>query len=269
MTKYIFALCMAFVASLLVPGRVSAQIPNTGQTGNNGQRTQGLQQTGQVTSAAAIQRQEGSFIGAGNGSHPRSKIGENVSSVNSQFTGNGAASGLSGLSSGLNSFGSTLGAAGGLGGLSSGFGSSLGRGGFGSFGQNSSNRNGLNSGAQGFGGAQQNNFGNNNARTIRVRTVVGPSLARPSPNRVSTHLEALLPKIPSITLTSAITVRMAGQMCVIEGSVGSQRDRELIERLAQLEPGIGAVQNDLTVSTAPQEPAATPMPELVPPTDLE
>jgi len=260
---------MALVVNSVVPDRVSAQIPNTGQTANSGQRTQGLQQTGQVTSAAAIQRQEGAFIGAGNGSHPRSKIGENASSVNSQFTGNGAASGLGGLSSGLNSFGSTLGGARGLGGLSSGFGSSLGRGGFGSFGQNSFNRNGLNSGTQGFGGAQQNNFGNNNARTIRVRTVVGPSLARPSPNRVSTHLEALLPNIPSITLTSAITVRMAGEMCVIEGSVGSQRDRELIERLAQLEPGIGAVQNDLTVSTAPQEPAATPMPELVPPTDSE
>ena len=44
---------------------------------------------------------------------------------------------------------------------------------------------------------------------------------------------------------------------------------ELIERLAQLEPGIGSVQNDLTVSAAPQEPAATPMPELVPPNDSE
>ncbi len=49
-----------------------------------------------------------------------------------------------------------------------------------------------------------------------------------------------------------VSVTLEGSTAVLTGTVASKHARDLVERLALLEPGIGAVRNELTVR--PDEP---------------
>jgi len=51
-----------------------------------------------------------------------------------------------------------------------------------------------------------------------------------------------------INKRSPITVELQGQIAILRGRVATEHDRQLTEALARLEPGIGRVQNELTVA---------------------
>jgi osmotically-inducible protein OsmY len=56
-----------------------------------------------------------------------------------------------------------------------------------------------------------------------------------------------------------IEVSVAGRLAILQGVVGAERDRQLAERLALLEPGIAEVRNELRVrSPAARDESAVP-----------
>lgn len=92
----------------------------------------------------------------------------------------------------------------------------------------------------------QNNL--NSRRQFRVPLRLGfkPAL---SESHVSTNFKNLLSRIPQVASSSSINVSMAGRMAVLTGTVQSEAERDLVARLARLEPGISSVQNDLVVGS--------------------
>ena len=91
-----------------------------------------------------------------------------------------------------------------------------------------------------------------------------------SQNQITSQFAARLPKFPSLKLTSPVDVYMDGKTVVLKGSVASEHDRDLAERLALLEPGIASVRNELQVNpSAPPELELLPTPAAVvtPPVD--
>lgn len=219
----------AFLAVCCWAGTVSAQVGSgartgvagTGTSNNPAARTQGFQQTGQLSSAAAIQRNSAEFVGASQGNFL------------SPTGGQGGTANLSGLS-GLSRFGTT----------------GLGRGG--TFGGNTRNRGLLNQNTQmGRGGVQ-----------MRAIVRLGFSVPRPSSNVVSAQFQSRLARLPALKSAKQVTVKMAGETAVLEGVVATAQQRDLIERLALLEPGIASVQNDLKIQgeASPNESSGEPVP---------
>jgi hypothetical protein len=158
---------------------------------------------------------------------------------------------------GANAFRSAIGAdtvgqqggMGGLGGLGGMNGGMMGMGGMGGMGMG---RMG------GFGNMFGNQFGMNQSTNqgggskLRIPTKIGFSApATPAMATVrSQRFASRIPKIPSFKGVSGLSVEMAGETAVIRGTVQSAEQRELVERLAMLEPGISAVQNELQVVPA-------------------
>jgi len=71
-----------------------------------------------------------------------------------------------------------------------------------------------------------------------------------SPTSVSREFEARLKRIPALENAGTIKVTMEGRTAVLTGTVKSERDREIAEGLAMLEPGISAVRNQLDVDAS-------------------
>jgi hypothetical protein len=224
-----------------------AQVNRTAITGTgagsnaaNAARTQGFQQTGQISSDAAIQRNQSSFVG-GSGSNFMSRTGTGATGLTGS-TGLTGFSGLGGLGGGLSGFG-------GLGGLNN-FG-----GGFGRF----------NSGMGGFG----NQFGQGNSTTSNTRQVrTSLRAAFPIPagahTAVMARFQQRLPKIPGLETVDSVAVSMDGKTAVLQGVVTDENQRDLIERLALLEPGISDVRNELSVGSPSSSPELPRPPRTVP-----
>ncbi|MCO6454604.1 MAG: BON domain-containing protein [Pirellulaceae bacterium] len=197
-----------------------------------GDRSAGLTQTGELSSSAAIQRNDTAFVGSSSAS------AGNIRSLSGANTGLGAGAGLgAGLALGSN-----------LGGLGGGFGGGLGGfgGGLGGFG----------GGLGGFGAQQgrgQTGVGRQGQRAgtgqlpIRAPIRIGFTQASISGEIVSSRFQTRLTNLPGVRLTGPIEVVMDGQTAVLRGTVASENDRDLIARLATLEPGISEVRNELTV----------------------
>lgn len=226
-------------------------------TGSNVGTTQGLSQSGQIQSAAAIQRDQAAFIGRNGGEHPRSLASAVPTSVNAQFTPNTGTT-LGGFG-GAGSLG-TIGTLGSFSGLNSrGFGAAGLGGGFGTpFGANQF-------GSQlGRGGAQQ--FGAQGQASIRTRSAIAFEPVRLPATVVTQRFADRLGRIPRLGPVDGVRVGMDGEVAVLTGAVASQRDRDLIGQLALLEPGIRSVRNELLVAppadaSLPLEtPAAPPLP---------
>ncbi len=195
-------------------------------------RNAGLTQTGQVTGSGAIDRSGNSFVGSSS---------DTAGSLRSQSAANGGINSLGGGLGGTFGLGTNLGA-----GLS--FGSNLiGGGGYGGLG-----------GIGGFGGGTGFGAGGRNAQTtqrnggstqlpIRAPIRIGFTYATVSSAVVSSRFTRRLSNLPGIQLTSPVQVTMEGQTAVLQGTVASENDRDLIGRLAVLEPGIAEVRNELTV----------------------
>ncbi len=75
---------------------------------------------------------------------------------------------------------------------------------------------------------------------------------------LGTQLAERLVKMPQIHTLSPLEVRVADGTAILRGTVATDRDRDLAERLARLEPGIWKVNNELVVAgePAPRTPAA-------------
>jgi osmotically-inducible protein OsmY len=100
-------------------------------------------------------------------------------------------------------------------------------------------------------GGQQQQQGQ---RQIRTKLVIGFQAPTVAPEVANVKVEALLNRGLELPAGSTVAVSMQGSTAVLRGSVNSEYDRGLAERLALLEPGIVAVQNELTVNL----PAPTP-----------
>lgn len=204
-------------------------------------RMQGFQQTGQLNSSAAMQRDASAFVGSSSSSivNPRSRAGTTGTSSNGGF----GTSGLGGF--GTSGFG--MGGMSGFGGMSPYGG--MGRNSFGMSGMNGmGGMGGMNgTGRQGQGGA----MGQQSARPrIRTKIVMSgpPTSLAPAITAQTRQFAARLAKLPSLNTDSArVTVVMEGTTAVLRGQAASERDRDLIARLAGLEPGIAEVKNELTV----------------------
>lgn len=151
-------------------------------------------------------------------------------------------------------------ASGGLGG-GAGMNSMMGRGGTnqlgGLFGQQGMNQFGRNQANQ-----MQNNMGRGGqqSRPLRATMQIGFTRSAGASLRTTTQFERRLTKIPQLTVTGPVQVSMEGATAVLKGYVASERDRDLAEKLALLEPGIGDVRNELQIRPAADLPGAETIP---------
>jgi hypothetical protein len=243
---------------------------NGGLQGTPGNRTTEQQQgVGSIDGSERFSRENrGQFIGA-DSSDSSNFYGE-------QATQNGqSGSDLSGGRGGRGGRGQT--GRGGLGGL----GGSQGRGGRqGQFGQQGFNNQGF--GNQGFGaqGLRDDGFGNNgrSSRPLRPQLTVGFAAPVRVQTAVTNNLEQTMDRLSrgvsgGASAQSArrvsnlgnrslngnsISVSMEGRTAVLSGTVASEHDRVLAERLALLEPGVSAIRNELVVASANAPTAAQP-----------
>lgn len=216
-------------------GRTSVSgLGGAGTSGARTNRTQGMQQGGQLSSAAAISRDASAFVGDSAGSF--------LSRSGSQGTMRGGMTGVSGLG-GLG----TMGAMGMMGGMT-GRSGMMGRSGFGTnqFGQTNL---GGRAGRAGTGTSQ-----------VRTPLRLGFEVSRSGATEISARLERRIPRIPGLESVAGVAVTMDGQTAVLQGAVASQTQRDLIGRLALLEPGVSEVRNELVVSSS----GPNLSPELVP-----
>jgi hypothetical protein len=102
-------------------------------------------------------------------------------------------------------------------------------------------------------GGQQNN--NNVRRMYRTTRTVGFDYVATSTPELSSTVSQRIQKTPGIRTRSTIDVEIVGRTAVLRGVVATAHDRELAARLASLEPGVSAVQNELEVAQSP--PAAS------------
>jgi hypothetical protein len=79
------------------------------------------------------------------------------------------------------------------------------------------------------------------------RLALAPELSGTPPGAIETALVEHLRRSGGIRWTGPLKVSLEGRTAVLRGEVASARDRELAEALAQFEPGIDDVQNDLRV----------------------
>lgn len=169
---------------------------------------------------------------------------ESVAAASTNFLSQSSAPGTSGTSFGtVAGFGSLSGgsrSSSGLGGLSTLGG---GRGGLGSnqFGGNQFGSNqfgGLQTGQQGVAGSLQ----------LRHRVRVDIESSPRAITRISREFAQRLTRLPGLKGVDSVDIAMAGRTVVLTGSVDSARTRDLVARLAMLEPGVAAVQNELLVT---------------------
>ena len=104
------------------------------------------------------------------------------------------------------------------------------------------------------GGGFGNQGGLNNATaggTSQLRIPVRIAFeARPiSLTLISTKFARRLTNIPALNLTAPVAVTMDGRTAVLQGVVANERQRGLIARLANLEPGVSSVRNELKIDS--------------------
>jgi hypothetical protein len=135
----------------------------------------------------------------------------------------------------------------------SGLGMGLGRQGFGMGGMGFG---GMGFGGMGFGG--MGGFGNQNRmnggqqanqRTIRTRLLAdfGVQAVAPVGER-RTAIVTRMQKLPAGARFAGTNIDMDGRTAILRGTVATDRDRRLAERLLMLEPGVDSVRNELTVT---------------------
>jgi len=92
--------------------------------------------------------------------------------------------------------------------------------------------------------------GNNNDPRSQLRIPMRIGFIRPAIDyvQVSAAIQTRLTKIPTLAAANNVNVVLSDGIATLTGSVGSQRDRSIIERLMMLEPGVRTVQNELSVT---------------------
>jgi hypothetical protein len=86
---------------------------------------------------------------------------------------------------------------------------------------------------------------------LRTPLRVGFEAPTMAPPAFAAGFTQRLTKVPGLNRAGRIAVEMEGRTAVLRGTVPSDSDRELAERLALLEPEVVAVRNELVVGTPP------------------
>ena len=90
----------------------------------------------------------------------------------------------------------------------------------------------------------------NNPRSVRSVTSTEFVLSSAETNDLTAAIQTRLSRLPNFQAASEqIAVRMAGGVTTLTGAVATPRDRKLAEQLLRLEPGVGVVDNQLTVKS--------------------
>jgi hypothetical protein len=250
-------LAITAVASLIAvfPAVSQAQFGNATQTTNG---VFGSKQIGGVNSSTA-----GTAFGGNSGGFGQSSGGgfgsTGIGGMQAQQVGRNMATSQSGSGAyGSGGYGSTGYGSTGMGGMNQ-----MNRGGMSQLGGMFGQQGGL---GQQFGRQNQmnqfgqNGQGNQQRKQIRVPIRMGFKNSLAASNQATAALSARYSRLPSLQLKSPVTVKMEGRTAVLRGQVASEYVRDLAERLALLEPGIGEVRNVLEVvpEDAPQETIPTP-----------
>ncbi len=91
---------------------------------------------------------------------------------------------------------------------------------------------------------QQNQRGR---QQLRVPMRIGFTSAPAQMSARSKQFATRVPKLPALKTVRDLTVEMDGETAILRGTVDSEDQRLLVERMAKLEPGISEVQNELQV----------------------
>ncbi len=101
---------------------------------------------------------------------------------------------------------------------------------------------------------QQNRGGQQNRQQVRVSMKLGfTPLSRTvvvTPAHPMIMFQSRLERLPGLQLPAPVDVAMEEGLVVLRGRVATEFDRELVEGLARLEPGIEDVRNELVVDPA-------------------
>lgn len=152
----------------------------------------------------------------------------------------GGTSGMGGLGGGIGGLG------GGLGGLGGGFGGGLGGlGGIGGLGGLGGNRNSRN---QLGGGRNANGKG-------QIRAVVRPEIEfdQDARNASFNTIPERMARLPLPDRLRNISATIESGIVVLRGTVLTESDKRMVEKLVMLEPGVTRVQNEVSVQTKPAE----------------
>lgn len=217
-----------------------------------------------VSIAAEVRAQQG----ASSGAFGSRSMGSSFSPSASNFSGSAAARGAAGGQGGLGQLG-VGGAGGSLAGATTRGDASVGQvtgnerfvrnnrrpGQF--VGGDSADTNNIFSQLQGMAAQQgprnqnQQNVSSLNVRPTqskaRVQITPGFVVHGPADSKISATLQERLEKSKRIERRGPITVMLDGNTAVLSGSVATEHDRDLAERVALLEVGVAAVRNELTV----------------------
>ena len=115
-----------------------------------------------------------------------------------------------------------------------------------------------------MGGMGMNQFGMNQQQNqrgrqqLRIPMRIGFTAAPAQMAARSQQFATRVPKIPGLKNVRGLTVEMDGETAILRGKVDSEDQRLLVERMAKLEPGISAVQNELQVEAPESLTSPTP-----------
>lgn len=233
----------------LMPDHALAQQGQTGGAfGGGGNQTAGSAST---LSAAQGYGLDSRFMGTGFSTFTQGSaaLGTTTAGARAGTAGFGQTGGT--ITGGAAASSGSFGRLGGIGGIG-GFGGLGGVGGLGGIG-----------GIYGFGRnmfGNQQQMSNQGNKVIRTRTRLGFSQPLPPSSAVTASFQKVITRVleRGDYGSGTVNVAMEGQVAVLTGTVETSHARDVAERLALLEPGIGEVRNELIVRAAEPTPETSP-----------
>jgi osmotically-inducible protein OsmY len=120
--------------------------------------------------------------------------------------------------------------------------------------QNATGRNGQRTNQAGGRGQNTGRGGRSGQRMLQTQLHVAFRHPEPVPATISAKLTARIRKGLSSRLENVAGVEVTGRLVTLRGTVASQYDRMVVEKLVMLEPGVSKVRNELRV--VPSQPRA-------------
>ena len=108
---------------------------------------------------------------------------------------------------------------------------------------------------QGNSGQSQNGQGNGqgngrSSSSIRMALVVGFQNSSSTSRQFNSSLAVRLAGLPGLHWRTPSQIEIQGRLAILRGSVATEHDRDLAERVARLEAGVDQVQNQLVVASS-------------------
>lgn len=89
-------------------------------------------------------------------------------------------------------------------------------------------------------------------RTLRAPLRLGFTVTKPADEVVASSFESRLLQLPVYKDHASVVATLENRILTLEGTVQTQDERKMVERLALLEPGVSRVNNQLSVVSADQ-----------------